>query len=445
MTIPNLDQLTEDALDHFLFPLANMQDVRVEGPYIFTNADGLELTDASGRTYLDAMGTQTRASSLGYGNSRIARAVCEQLETLHYAGTFTNLADVTVRLAAKIAELAPGSLTATLFAGSGSEANEMSIKLAKQYHTARGIKPHAFKIVSRWNAYHGATMGSIGGTDYLGTRAITEPGVPGHSRIPAPTLYRTPFGMDPSEVSEFCADFLEQHIVHEGPETVAAFIAEPVMQGDGVQVPPDDYFARIREICDRYDVLLITDEVITGFGRTGKWFAAEHWNVEPDVMSTGKAITAGYFPLSATTATRKIVDTLQVFNHIQTYHGHPGGCAASLATIGIVESEDLVRRSRETGAWFLEQLQSLREFSFVGDVRGLGMWACVELTADHEKKIPLPDARVSAIVRRMAELGVIGGAQGPSIEFAPAFIATHDQLARCVDVTRQAIREVALP
>ena len=235
METSNLDALTRDALDYYLFPLASKAEIRSQGPMIFTSAEGMEITDAAGKTYLDMMSCHTRAGSLGYGQERIARAIYDQLMALHYAGTFANVVDVTVHLSTKMAALSPGSLTATLYGGSGSEANEMSIKLAKQYHIAKGDKPHAHKIISRWNAYHGATMGVIGSTDYLGTRAITEPGVPGFSRIPAPNLYRTPFGMDPSEVCDFCVDFLEEHIIHEGPETVAAFIAEPVMQGDGVQ------------------------------------------------------------------------------------------------------------------------------------------------------------------------------------------------------------------
>ena len=443
MAASNLDTLTRDALEHYLFPLASKQDVRADGPMIFSRAEGLEITDAAGKTYLDMMSCQTRAGALGYGQERIARAIHDQLMALHYAGTFTNVADVTVRLAAKMAALAPGSLGATAFGGSGSEANEISIKLAKQYHVAKGDKPRAHKIVSRWNAYHGATMGAIGGTDYLGTRAVTEPGVPGYSRIPAPTLYRTPFGMDPSEVCDFCVDFLEQHILHEGPETVAAFIAEPVMQGDGVQVPPDDYFPRVRAVCDKYDVLLIGDEVITGFGRTGRWFALQHWGVVPDIMSTAKAITGGYFPIGASTASRRVADALPVFNHVQTYQGHPGGCAAALETIAIIEEGDLIERGRENGAYFLEAMQRLRALPIVGDVRGLGMWTCVDFTADRKTKAPFADDTVKAITRRMADLGVLGGEEGTAIEFSPALVATRAMLDRCVDVTEQAIREIA--
>jgi len=442
MSISNLDALTKDAFEHYLFPLATKEDLHTHGPMIFESAKGLELTDVAGKTYLDMMSTQTRASSLGYGQDRIARAIYDQLNQLHYAGTFANVADVTIRLATKYASLAPGSLSSTVFAGSGSEANEMSIKLAKQYHYVKGDKPRAFKIISRWNAYHGATMGAIGATDYLGTRAITEPGVPGYSRIPAPALYRTPFGMDASEVGDFCVDYLEQQIIHEGPETVAAFIVEPLMQGDGVQLPPEDYFAKVRAVCDKYDVCLIADEVITGFGRTGAWFAMEHWGIEADIMSTAKAVTAGYFPLGASTVRKEIADMLPVFTHVQTYQGHPGACAAGLATIDIIESEDLITRGRENGAYFLEAMQRLRELPIVGDVRGLGMWTCVDFAADKKTKAAFTDDTVISIVRRMADLGVIGGEEGTAIEFAPAYIATREQLDHCVDVTEQAIREI---
>ena len=443
MTLPNIDALTKDALDHYLFPLAAKADMSAGGANIFVAAEGLEVTDASGKTYLDMMSTQTRASSLGYGQDRIAKAIYDQLVGIHYGGTVMNLVDVTVHLSAKIAELAPGTLTASVFAGSGSEANEMSFKAAKQYHLLNGKKPHAHKFIARWNAYHGATMGAIAATDYLGTRHVTEPGVPGYSHIPAPNLYRTPFGMDASEVSEFCTDYLEQQILHEGPEYVAAFIAEPVMQGDGVQVPPDDYFARVRAICDKYDVLFIADEVITGFGRTGKWFAMEHWGVEADIMSIGKAITAGYFPLGISTVSAKVHDALSRYIHVQTYNGHPGGCAAALETIAIVEEQDLLTKGTENGAYFLEQMQRLRELPIVGDVRGLGMWTCVDFTSDKKTKAPFKDGTVQAIANRMAELGVLGGEEGTAIEFAPAYTASREQLDQCVDVTEQAILEIA--
>ncbi len=439
MDLKNIDPVTREALDHYVFPLVSKEAVKAGEPLILKSGKGMEVTDIQGNTYIDMMSTNTRASSLGFANERIAKAVYDQLMELHYAGTFAHVADVTIRLAAKIAALAPGSLTGTTFGGSGSEANENSFKFAREYHIHKGTKPYAKKIISRWNAYHGATMGAIAATDYLGTRNITEPGVPGHTRIPAPNLYRTPFGMDASEVSEFCADYLEQQILHEGPEYVAAFIAEPVMQGDGVQVPPDDYFKRVREVCDRYEVLFIADEVITGFGRTGAWFAMEHWGIEPDIMSTAKAITAGYGPLGASTVSQTIADTLPIFSHLQTYQGHPGSCAAALKTIEILETDDLIRQAKENGAYFLENMQRLRDLPIVGDIRGLGMWTCIDFTTDKKTKEPFKDDTIKRIVNRMRDLGVLGGEEGTAIEFSPPYIAKREHLDRCVDVAEQAI------
>ena len=205
---------------------------------------------------------------------------------------------------------------------------ESAIKVAKQYHAHSG-KPRANKIISRWNAYHGATMGALGATDWLGTRHISEPGVPGYSLIPGPSRYRNPFGMEEEAYFAFCADYLERQIEHEGPDYVAAFIAEPIMQAHGVQTASEAYFGRVREICDHYGVLLIIDEVITGFGRTGAWFASEHYGIKPDIMTMAKAITAGYMPMGAVIARPELIDALPVFRHIHTFSGHAGAAAAA--------------------------------------------------------------------------------------------------------------------
>jgi putrescine aminotransferase len=438
MDISNIDPVTREALDHFVFPLVSKSDVLGGDPIIFKSGKGMYLSDINGKSYLDMLSTNTRASSLGFANEHIAKAVYNQMMELHYAGTFAHVADVTVKLAAKIAQLAPGDLTATTFGGSGSEANENSFKFAREYHVHKGDKPRARKIISRWDAYHGATMGSIGATDILGTRPISEPGVPGHRRIPAPFLYRTPFGMDASEVCDFCVAYLEQEILHEDPSLVAAFIAEPVMQGDGAQVPPDDYFKKVRAVCDKYDVLLIADEVITGFGRTGKWFAMEHWGVQADIMSTAKAISAGYVPLGASTVTQKIADVLPIFSHLQTYQGHPAACAASLATIDYIEKNDLITKGAENGAYLLEQMQRLRELPIVGDVRGLGMWTCIDFTKDKKTKAPL-DKGTKRLVNRCIEMGVLVGEEGTAIELSPPYIASREELDICVDTLEKAI------
>ena len=440
----NIDQLQREALEHCVFPLARMEDVHRDGANIYAQGRGLELTDQNGRVYLDMMSSHTRANSLGYGNDEIARAVYEQLGKLHYVGTYDNFVTPAVTLATKLAAITPGSLSQVMYVSGGSEAVESALKLAKQYQVVSGRKPRAYKVISRWNAYHGATMGAQSVTDWLGTRHISEPGVPGTSMIPGPTRYRNPFGMPDDEYEVFCANYLEHQILHEGPELVAAFIAEPVMQANGVQPPSAAYFARVREICDRYGVLLIIDEVITGFGRTGAWFASEHYGIEPDIMTMAKAMTAGYFPMGAMIARREIVEAMPAFRHVHTFSGHGGGVAAATATINILERDGVIPRARDNGAHFLQALKdAIGGEAIVGDVRGIGMWIAVELSADKKAKTPFSDDTAKAVVRRMKEGGVLAAPMGMStIEMAPPLIAEREQLDRTVTVMAEAIRAV---
>jgi adenosylmethionine-8-amino-7-oxononanoate aminotransferase len=440
---PNARDLMAEAMAHCVFPLAQMEEVRRDGPTVYVQGEGVRLTDADGRQYLDMMSSHTRANSLGYGNQEIAAAVARQLEQLHYVGTVSNLAPPTIELAAKVAELTPDGLEKVLFVNDGSEAVEAAIKIAKQYHAHTG-KPRANKIISRWNAYHGATMGAIGATDWLGTRHIAEPGVPGYSLIPGPSRYRTPFGMEEEAYFAFCADYLERQIQHEGPDYVAAFIAEPVMQAHGVQVPTAEYFARVREICDRYDVLLIIDEVITGFGRTGAWFASDHFGIRPDIMTMAKAMTAGYMPMGAVIARPELIDALPVFLHVHTFSGHAGAAAAANATITIKERDDLIAKGKESGAYLLDGLREyLDPHPIVGQVRGIGMWLAVDFTADKATRAPFADDTVRAVVRRMYEHGVIASPIGTAFELAPPLIASKTDLDETIRVAAQAIDEVA--
>lgn len=440
----NADELTQLALDHCMFPLADMAQVKRDGPAIYVGGEGAELVEAGGRRVLDMMSSHTRANTLGYGNREIAQAVFDQLVQVHYVGTVANLAPSTVRLAAKLAELAPGRLSRTMFVSGGSEAVEAALRLARQYHIAAGRKPRAYKVISRWNAYHGATMGAIGATDWLGTRHIAEPAVPGFSLIPGPMRYRNPFGMDEEAYADFCADYLERQIQHEGPDYVSCFIAEPVMQANGVQVPPARYWRRVREICDRYDVLLICDEVITGFGRTGRWFAMEHFGVEPDIMTMAKALTAGYVPMGAVITRADIADALPTFRHVHTFSGHAAAAAAANAAIGIVAREGLVEAAARKGAQFLAELrEALAGVAVVGDVRGIGHWLAIDFTADPATKAPAPDGFPAEVVRRMAAMGVIACTTGTSIELAPPLIATEAQLSRAAEIAGRAVREAA--
>jgi adenosylmethionine-8-amino-7-oxononanoate aminotransferase len=440
----NVDRMQRDALEHCIFPLARTEDVHRDGANIYVEGRGVELTDQSGRVYLDMMSSHTRANSLGYGNDEIARAVYEQLGRLHYVGTYDNFVAPAVALAAKLAALAPGELAQVMYVSGGSEAVEAALKLAKQYQVVSGKKPRAYKVIARWNAYHGATMGALSVTDWLGTRHISEPGVPGTSMIPGPTRYRNPFGMPDDEYEMFCANYLEHQILHEGPDLVSAFIAEPVMQANGVQPPSPAYFRRVREICDMYGVLLIIDEVITGFGRTGAWFASEHYGIEPDIMTVAKAMTAGYFPMGAMIARRDLVEALPVFRHVHTFSGHGGGVAAATANIAICERDGVIERARDNGRYFLDALKdALGGERIVGDVRGIGMWVAVDFTADRKTKAPFADDTVKAVVRHMKEAGVLASGIGVSaFEMAPPLIAERTHLDRAVQAAVEAVRAV---
>jgi adenosylmethionine-8-amino-7-oxononanoate aminotransferase len=430
------------AKEHYIWPQLSRSEVDEGVPQLLAEGDGVRVKTVEGDEYLDLMSTVSRASSLGYGEERIASAVYEQLQRLHYGGTAHSQADVTIELAERIAELAPGSLKATVFVGSGSEANEAAFKLARFYHQAKGQKPRAYKVISRWNDYHGAAGGATAASDWLGVRRPVEPGVPGFSHIPSPNSYRCPFGIDPADYGVMCADYLEQQIIHEGPELVSAFILEPIAQADGVMLPPPGYLQRVREICTRYDVIFIADEVITGFGRTGEWFSVDHWDIEPDIMTMAKALTAGYVPLGATIASAEIQDAIDSYPDIHTYGGHPAAAAAALTAISIYESEGLLQRAAEEGAHALETLRRLEDLDAVGQVRGLGLWVAVDFTSDPATREPLPPEKLKAIVARTRELGVLVSNNGTAIEIAPPLVISREDLDEGLARFSQAIREV---
>lgn len=440
----NADELTQLAFEHCLFPLATQGAVRDEGPRIYVGGEGANLTDVHGITRLDMMGSHTRANSLGYGNREIAKAVYDQMATIHYVGTTSHFAEPTIRLAATLARLSPGRLKRSAFTSGGSESVETALKLAKQYQRESGRKPRAYKAISRWNAYHGSTMGALSVTDWLAVREVFEPRVPGHSFVPGPTRYRNRFGMADDDYADLCVTYLERQIELEGPETVAAFIGEPIMQAHGVQVPPQHYWSRVREVCDRHGVLLIIDEVITGFGRTGAWFASEHFGLEPDIMTMAKALSAGYAPIGAVITRDEIADAIPLFRHVHTFAGHASAAAAANAAIAIKERDRLIDRARDNGAYFGNELSAaLSEHPIVGQVRGIGHWHCVDFTADKKTKAPFADDTVQAIVTRMHDHGVIASAIGTALEMAPPLIVSRDELDRAVEVCARSVHEIA--
>ena len=384
-TAPDLYTLADS---HYIWPLLDRADLGSEPPLIVVEGTEARLRDVDGNEFIDMMSTPTRAQALGYSRTEIVEAMRGQLERLPYAGTAWQVADVTVQLAAKLAEMTPGDLVATAFSGSGTEANETAFKIARAHHHA-GDKPRAYKVIARWNAYHGSIGTALACSDLLDVRHPAEPGVPGVSHIPAPTCYRCPLGLEYPSCGVKCADYLEQEIQHQGPELVSAFIAEPVMQANGVQIPPPEYLPRVREICRQYDVTFIADEVISGFGRTGAWFASDHWGVEPDMMTMAKAMTAGYAPLGATVISAELRDSLSRLADVHTFGGHATSCVAASEAIRIYETERLPERVRVLGEELLGRLREVERYEIVGQVRGIGLWLAVDFTSDQSTKAPL--------------------------------------------------------
>ena len=426
------------ATENYIWPLVPKERIAAEGPMVLVQGEGSRVRDAAGKEYLDLSSGITRASSLGYGNEEIADAVHGQLKKLHYAGTAEYQADVVFELGERLAELTPGDLGPVYFTESGTAANEAAFKLARFYQQASG-KPRAYKVISRWNAYHGAIGTPMAVSDWLGVRLPGEPNTPGVSFVPGPTCYRGPAGVGEPPATSYYLEALEQQIVHEGPELVAAVIAEPVMQANGVQVPPAEYFPGVREICDRHGVVFIADEVICGFGRTGRWFGIEHWGVQPDMITMAKALSAGYMPLGAAIVKPEIWDALEVFPDVHTFGGHAAAGAAAMAAIGIYEREGLIDRAREVGEQMLDLMRWLEHHEIVGQVRGLGMWACVDFTSDPGTRAPMSVEDVHSIVLRAREGGLVVTQNGGAIELAPRLDVPVDELEEGVEILDRSI------
>src|SRR3989441_4327141 len=353
---------------------------------ILVSGHGATLTDSEGREYIDGMASLWNVN-VGYGRDVLAAAAAEQMKTLAFSSAYGGFSTPpAIRLATKLAELAPGDLEVTYFASGGAEANDTAYKIARLYWKLRG-ESERVNIVSRIRDYHGLTYAATSATGLANFWKGFEPLAPGFLHAPAPDPYRY---VGEGSAGVAYVDALEKVVLDAGPQTVAAVVAEPVQGAGGVIVPPADYFPLLRQLCDKYGLLLIADEVITGFGRTGRWFALEHWNVQADLMIFAKGVTSGYLPLSGVMLARPVHDVLRsvkgMFAHGFTYSGHPTACAVGLRNLQILEEESLVERAAELGAYLQRKLQTLRELEIVGDVRGLGLVAGVELVSDKATK-----------------------------------------------------------
>jgi adenosylmethionine-8-amino-7-oxononanoate aminotransferase len=412
---------------------------------VLDRGEGCYLWDQTGKRYLDGL-SALFCCQIGYGRQELVDAAAEQMAKLPFATNWGYAHQPAIDLAQAIAERFPGDLDHVFFVNSGSEAVESAVKLAQQYHRLRG-EPDRIKLISRRYAYHGTTLGALGVTGLTGLSDPFQPLRPVHLHAPNTNAYR-PETDDPAAA-------IEQLILEAGPETVSAVFLEPVQNAGGCFTPPDDYFPRVREICDRHGVLLVCDEVITGFGRLGHWTGSEKYGVVPDILTFAKGVTSAYAPLGGMAFTDRIADTLQqepttMFLHGATWGGHPVACAVALANIAVMEADDVLGNVRRNGGWFGEQLRGLAErHAIVGDVRGTGYFWAIELVKDRDHKIMFDDDESEQLLRgflstRLLELGLMCRADDrdePVIQLSPPLIATRDELGEIVGILDQVLGE----
>jgi taurine--2-oxoglutarate transaminase len=402
-------------------------------PIPMTRAEGIYFWDADGKQYVD-MNSQLMCVNIGHGNPRVIKAIQDQAAKLAYAGP-SMATEARAEIGPLLAKHTPGDLNTFFFVLGGAEANENAIKLARQ-STGRQ------KIIVRYRAYHGATAGAVTLTgDYR--RWANEPGIPGVVRVFDPYRYRCAFCKNnPGGCTLDCLNHIEEVIQYEGPHTIAAIFIETVTGTNGLIIPPDGYLQGLRQLCDKYGILLVCDEVMAGFGRTGEWFAVDHWGVVPDIMTMAKGLTSSYIPMGAVAISDKVADYFakNVYYGGLTYNAHPMGLAAAIETIKVMEDEDIVGNARRVGAVMAKLLDDLKaEHPSVGDVRSIGLFGAIELVTNRETKSPMPAAQTGKAAAYLKENGVYVFAPGNLLFTNPPLIINETQLKAAFDVINQAL------
>lgn len=429
---------------HFIHPTSSIKQQQEQGPaFIFTEGEGIYLKDIEGRKVIDAMSSLWNVN-IGYGRKELGEAAQQQMDKLAFSSAFSTFShEPAIYLAEKLAQLAPEGLNAVFLTSGGSESNDSAFKLARHYWKLKD-QPERKKIISRKRAYHGVSSGSTSATGI--PEFWNMAGLLSTDFIHADTPYELSTGEAVASIRNL--------IESEGPETIAAFMAEPVQGAGGIVIPADDYFKAIRDLCDEYGILFIADEVITGFGRTGKMFGLENWNVIPDMMTMAKGVTSGYIPLGGVMISDEIHETLKerstgTLFHGFTYSGHPTACAVALKNIEIIESEHLVENSRKMGEEMLKGFRWIKDkIDIIGNVRSLGLLGAIELVED-----PATNKRFKAslkvapkVVRDLAERGMICRAvtyDGTDIiTFAPPLIVNKEQIDKMIEIFHDSVLAV---
>lgn len=436
----NKDNLIKKDKDYLWHALTQYKKSQEYIPKIFTHGEGVNLFDIDGKKYIDGV-SGLWCVNVGYGQKKLNEAAYEQMNKLpYYPLTASHIP--AIKLSEEINK-ALGYKAKIHYSNSGSEANEVAFKIARQYQVQKNNEQLRYKIISRYRAYHGNTFGTLSATSQAGRKFKYEPLLPGFSQIHPPYCYRCPHGKKYPGCNLECAEELLQVINYEGEDTVAAFIGEPIMSGGGVIVPPPEYWPRIAEICKEKGVLLIFDEVVSGFGRTGEIFGFKHWGVEPDIISFAKGLTSGYLPLSATAVKEEFFqgfvsdeDDKAQFRHVNTFGGHPASCAVAIANIELINELHLADRAKEKGDYFVGLIdEELRGLPIVGDIRYKGLFIGIELVKDKELKTPLEESYLAALIKKAQEQGIIIGKNSTTIPnfsnvliLAPPLIIKNSEL-----------------
>ena len=419
-------------------------------PMIWESADGAWVTDHLGNRYLDGM-SGLWAVNVGYGREEIAKAAYEQMKKLPYV-PMTQSHKPAIELAEKINELL-GDDYKIFYSNSGSDANEVAFKMARQYHQQNG-EPSRYKFISRYRAYHGSSMGALAATGQALRKYKYEPLAPGFLHVAPPDNYRRPEGMSVEAYNIQRAQEIEEKIIWEQKETIAAVIMEPLITGGGILIPHPVYVEKVQEICKRHGVLLIIDEVICGFGRTGKAFGFQHFNIKPDIVTMAKGLTSAYLPLSVTAIRKDIYEKFDTgeenshFRHVNTFGGNPAACAVALKNLEIMERENLFDRSVELGARLRQELDSLHDHPNVGEVRGLGFLLGIELVEDKNTREPATNARITKIIGDCKANGLIVGRNGDTVAgfnnilaLSPPLSCTDEDLDFIIAVVKKVFAE----
>jgi adenosylmethionine-8-amino-7-oxononanoate aminotransferase len=439
-----LQQLARRHLWMHFTQMAAFDEVEIP---IIVRGEGCYVYDEHGKRYLDAL-SALFCVNIGHGRADIAQAGVDQAKKLGFFTNWSYAHPPAIELAARIASLAPGDLNRVFFTSGGSEAVESALKLARQYHKLRG-KSNKTKLIAREIAYHGTSLGALSATGITSLREPFEPLTPGGCHVPNTNTYRLPSSLTEDDLAETIASRIE----FEGPDTVAAVILEPVQNAGGCFTPPDGYFQRVRQICDEYDVLMISDEVICAWGRLGEWFGADRYGYLPDIITTAKGLTSAYAPMGAVIASDRIAEPFHdgdnSFTHGFTFGGHPVCAAVAIANLDALEEEGVIENVRTNEPALRSMLESLRDLPIVGDVRGAGYFQAIELVKDKDTKESFAHEEAEVLLRGFlsAELyrrGLICRADDrgdPVIQFSPPLIAGPEQFDEIESILRPVLSE----